>query len=222
MSVKALVLLLFKFTRKLFRKFGMNLNRLWPRVTNPDEYSETHISNCKLLPSRLHLLDSLPKGGVAIELGVDSGEFSKEILQRVQPISLFLVDGWSQDGYGLDKKREVLDRFTTEIRNGKIEVIHKLSHEAAALFPDDYFDFVYIDTDHTYETTKLELELYRKKIKPGGYLCGDDYVVGNVSGSLHYGVIAAVSEFCQNENWPLSHLTLEPFRPSSFAIRRPI
>lgn len=220
--MKNIALVLFQSTQRLFSFFGMNLNRTWPLVRNSDEYSETQLANCKVLPSRRHLLDELPKGGVAIELGVDSGKFSKEILDRVQPNRLILVDAWSTRRYGLDKKRGVIDRYDTEIQNGRIEVMQMLSSGAAGLFPDDYFDFVYIDTDHTYETTRLELDLYRQKVKPGGYICGDDYVVGNVSSSLHYGVIAAVSEFCQNENWPLSYLTLEPYRPSSFAIRRPL
>lgn len=35
-------------------------------------------------------------------------------------------------------------------------------------------DFVFIDTDHTYEQTKKEFELWSKKVKPGGLLLFDD------------------------------------------------
>ena len=43
-------------------------------------------------------------------------------------------------------------------------------------FPGEYFDFVYIDSDHRYATVKEDFEPYFKKLKVGGLLCGDDYV----------------------------------------------
>ena len=219
--MKKIMFFFYSRAKKIFRFFGLNLSRAWPITTNPLDFSETHLSECRVLPSRNHLLDVLPKDGVAIELGVASGDFSGEILKRMQPSRLYLVDGWSQPRYGLDKKLEVFHRFGQQIENGQVEVIQMLSHEAGSLFAEEFFDFVYIDTDHSYETTKLELDVYKQKVKPGGYICGDDYVVGNVRSSLPYGVIAAVSEFCQKEDWPLEYITLEPYRASSFAIRRP-
>ena len=38
-----------------------------------------------------------------------------------------------------------------------------------------YFDWIYIDGNHTYEYVKQDLEGYRPKVKPGGYMAGDDY-----------------------------------------------
>ena len=38
--------------------------------------------------------------------------------------------------------------------------------------PENSLDMVYIDTDHTYNTTKLELEAAALAVKPSGLICG--------------------------------------------------
>jgi hypothetical protein len=54
--------------------------------------------------------------------------------------------------------------------------VHRgFSNQVAVQFPDEYFDFVYIDSDHRYATVKEDLELYSKKLKVRRLLCGDDY-----------------------------------------------
>lgn len=62
-------------------------------------------------------------------------------------------------------------------------------------FPDEYFDFVYIDGDHRYAAVKEDLELYFKKLKVRGLLCGGDY---GESGWWKGGVERAVDEFASN------------------------
>lgn len=54
------------------------------------------------------------------------------------------------------------------------------SKEAADLFPkrffpEGYFDFVYIDADHTYEMVKRDIEIWLPLIKKGGMIGGHDY-----------------------------------------------
>jgi len=87
-------------------------------------------------------------------------------------------------------------------------------------FPDAYFDWIYIDTDHSYPTTRDELAVYESKMKPGGIIAGHDYVMGNWRGSLKFGVIEAVHEFCIARNWELLYVTTEQTTNASFAIRK--
>ena len=54
---------------------------------------------------------------------------------------------------------------------------------------DKYFDFVYLDGDHSYEGVKKDLDSWYPKLKKFGVMCGDDY------GNMHLPVIEAVSEF---------------------------
>jgi len=59
---------------------------------------------------------------------------------------------------------------------------------ADKFFPDRFFDLIFFDTLHHYEHVNAEINLYKKKIKPGGILCGHDYV------NTIPGVVQAVKE----------------------------
>eukprot|EP00913_Durusdinium_trenchii_P034386 g32168.t2 len=48
------------------------------------------------------------------------------------------------------------------------------SQEAAARFPPETFDVVFIDGDHSYSAVREDLRLWRPKIRPGGLLAGHD------------------------------------------------
>lgn len=67
------------------------------------------------------------------------------------------------------------------------------SCETSKRFPDNYFDFVYIDSSHLYPDTLHELEAYKNKVKPDGWLCGHDY-----SEKDWVNVFRSVKEFSQN------------------------
>ena len=62
-------------------------------------------------------------------------------------------------------------------------------------FPDEYFDWVYIDGNHLYEYVKEDLEVSLRKTKAGGLITGDDYTEG---GWWEGGVKKAVDEFSTN------------------------
>jgi len=49
------------------------------------------------------------------------------------------------------------------------------SIEASVYLPDESVDFCFIDSDHAYESVKLDLETWWKKIKINGILGGHDY-----------------------------------------------
>lgn len=69
------------------------------------------------------------------------------------------------------------------------------------MFEDSFFDWVYIDTDHSYCTTWNELLLCNKKVKPDGLIVGHGFCTGNVVTPVPYGVIEAVNKFCVEYNW---------------------
>ncbi len=70
----------------------------------------------------------------------------------------------------------------------KVTLIALPSERAAKLFEDHYFDCVFIDAAHTYEAASNDIALWRNKVKPGGFIAGDDYV------KPWGGVIQAVDE----------------------------
>jgi hypothetical protein len=160
--------------------------------------------------ARAFLLQQLPRHSTCAEIGVYKGAFSASIIEIVKPTRLHLIDPWRYEGcaefreswYGgaqgvnqanMDAIHEsVLRRFQIEITSGTVCVHRAGSSEAAVLFPDEYFDWVYIDGNHRYEFVKNDLELYCEKVKRRGYLTGDDY---ENQGWWQGGVKKAVDEF---------------------------
>jgi len=148
---------------------------------------------------RRKLLKKMPKYSVCAELGVNDGLFSEEIIKIIKPKKLVLIDVWhvnqnfsdpiTQQEYDL-KYNFVKEKFKL---NPEVKVI-KGRTDSINTFPDNYFDWVYIDADHEYEAVKNDLENCYPKIKPGGHIIGDDYLHENYKDMI-YGVIEAVDEF---------------------------
>jgi len=184
------------------------------------QLEQKNIENCEILLNRKALLEKMQKESIVGEIGVDKGEFSKCIFNEVKPRKLHLIDIWGSDRYHDGKFRTVQQTFSSEIEDGDVQIHRKLSTEAVSDFSDNYFDWIYVDTNHSYETTRDELKLYAPKLKEGGIIAGHDYEQGNWITTYRYGVIEAVHEFCVNNDWELLYLTAEPTENKSFAIRK--
>ena len=179
-----------------------------------------HVENCELVADRAALLQKLPRRGRIAELGVDQGDFSARIMAQCEPEKLTLVDLWGTRRYGEKKAQGVQEKFEDHLSSGRMEIVRASSIAAAAGFEDETFDWVYIDTDHSYKTTKEELLHWAPKVKKTGYLAGHDHVMGNWKKRYKYGVIEAVQEFCIAHNWRYSFLTADYSENNSFAISR--
>jgi hypothetical protein len=57
----------------------------------------------------------------------------------------------------------------------RIQLIIADSTAAAQLFSDASLDWVHLDARHDYASVKADIEAWLPKIKPGGWLSGDDY-----------------------------------------------
>ena len=63
------------------------------------------------------------------------------------------------------------------------------SHDELKKFEDNSIDILFIDGGHEYSVIKKDIEIGWEKVKPGGYICGDDY-----SGDYHLNKIDKVSK----------------------------
>jgi hypothetical protein len=162
-----------------------------------------------------------PLNAVCAEIGVDKGDFSEQILKITAPSKLHLIDAWGDSlRYHDGLKIAVQERFKTEIQNDQVNINIGYSTDVLNTFPDQYFDWVYLDTDHTYSTTAAELRILKTKMKRNGIISGHDYISGNWITGFRYGVIEAVNEMCVKEGWELIFLTSETNQCRSFAIRK--
>jgi predicted O-methyltransferase YrrM len=197
------------------KSFRRALRRSAPEVS----ISDAHTRGCEVLSSREALLGRLPSGGTAAEIGVANGEYTLAILAHNRPRVLHLVDLWESDRYrkGLQSIRR---RFESQIADGGIQIHQGMSIDVLHSFPEAYFDWVYIDTDHSYETTLAELRAAAPKMRPGGIIAGHDFCPGNVLTPWPYGVVEACNMFCVEAGWRYRFLAMEARGRLSFALHR--
>lgn len=182
---------------------------------------QKHIQHLEVLINRKELLKKLPKAAVCSELGVNEGEFSQQILSITEPAKLHLIDAWGNaTRYHDGLKLLVAEKLDKEIKAGVVEINVGFSTEVLSTIPDKYFDWVYLDTDHSYHVTANELHILKDKVKEDGIIAGHDYIIGNWEGNCRYGVIEAVHELCVKDNWELIYTTINNSEMPSFAIRR--
>jgi len=155
---------------------------------------------------RLYALLRAPRHGVCAEIGVWQGGFSARIVQLRNPRELHLIDPWQFDprlpdrmyGGSVAKNQADMDAIMAAVVRRFADVpavkVHRhKSLDAAKLFPDGYFDWVYIDGDHSYEAVLADLEAWLPKVKPGGAMALDDYIWRDETGSAS--VKAAADSF---------------------------
>jgi len=178
----------------------------------------------KLFAPKAHVLKLIEAGMVCGEIGVWKGAFSQKTLLR-HPGKLHLIDPWlylpeyNDRVYGKrgNNSQEKMDKVYNEVvelfKNTPNVVIHRLtSQQAISKFGDDYFDFIYIDGNHSYEFVKKDLELYIPKVKRGGYITGDDYISRHCP---HGGPKKAVSEILSTKG-----IELLSVKNNQYVLRR--
>ena len=167
--------------------------------------------------SRLPLLTLLPKKAVGAEIGVFAGLFSKALLSELEPVEFHMIDVWERmfspnypdwgayTAYGNLKtavaREAARERAMVFSEKTKVHLHETSSEKWLKSIPDEYLDWVYLDSSHSYEGTMTELDLLRRKMKPSGIITGDDF--WRDPDSPHYGVFRAVHTFCLNSPFKL-------------------
>ena len=114
-----------------------------------------------------------PENAVGIELGVSWGYFSNVILMSKAVKRLFSVDCWA-DHHNDD---EYVAACRLLAKHGTRSVVMRsYFDEVLHLFPDLYFDFIYIDAyAHTGQENGTLLDKWYPKLKTCGIFAGHDY-----------------------------------------------
>ena len=158
---------------------------------------------------RRRVFTTVPRGGVCAEIGVWRGDFSQRILDVLAPKELHLIDPWlfaphfPRRWYGGSLARgqadmdAIMESVRQRFRTSPAVQIHRAESMAAVeQFPANYFDWVYIDGDHSTSAVLADLEAWYPKLKPQGSLVLDDYYWRDEAGKRS--VKAAVDAFLGN------------------------
>ncbi len=179
-----------------YQEFKKQILGLSPENPKPEKQADTNLAATELAlkapgrhKNRLRLLEQLPKNGRGAEIGVWNGGFSEFILEVTRPRELVLIDPWDLLSNQSEEERTHKKHADTEFmddmfqnvsgRYGHLDnvtIAKGFSADVLSAYPDDYFDWVYVDGNHQYEFVKVDIDLAFQKVKPGGIIAGDDFL----------------------------------------------
>ena len=119
------------------------------------------------------------------EIGVWKGEFAAAMLESCESIeAYYMIDPWAHlpdwnKPFNVSSEQfevihhEAMQR--TEFARDKRVVLRGRTKEVADRLEDGSLDFVYIDGDHTLRGITLDLMLLFRKVRPTGFIGGDDF-----------------------------------------------
>ncbi len=186
-----------------------------------------------ILSSRKDLgvfLNSLNLKNEGVELGVNTGEFSRIILSHWEGSKLHLVDAWekqdnliyndlcnhgSQDHY-ISCYQQTCEKFKN---NNRVKIYRNYSEHAVTEFKDKSLDFVYLDANHSFKATYEDICRWNEKVKDGGILSGHDYVNGYFHNSVWFGSKYAVDKWAAENGYQVYFTWEDGMFPSWYIFK---
>jgi hypothetical protein len=165
--------------------------------------------------TRDEMLTAVPKHAVIAELGVFTGAFSTVILKICQPAELHLIDMWEgrvecgdRDGENIQVVDDLaLVYLALALRGDSRYTLHRgTTVDVLKTFPDHYFDFIYVDADHSEEAVYNDLVLASQKALWG--------IGGHDLCQRFPGVERAVNRFLNESGWRMTCRTTVDKCPS--------
>ncbi len=166
---------------------GIILNKKYYKKMINDEYITKLLSNKRMffqgyenineLYGLKDLIDeNITDQTIICEIGSFAGVSSE--LFSIYCKKIYCIDKWDAyyDVNSMEIMMEAENKFDKLIN--KYDNIIKLkmsSLEAVKLFPDEFFDIIYIDASHLYNDVKTDIINWLPKIKKNGIISGHDY-----------------------------------------------
>ena len=106
------------------------------------------------------------------EIGIDEGDMACDVIKATNLDLYVLVDP--------EPKAKFYNflKSSYNILNPRILFMRMFSNESVKLIPDESLDLVFIDANHSYESVKEDIKIWKSKIRKGGILSGHDYEHG--------------------------------------------
>lgn len=192
-------------------------------IDNTELIDNAFLKNARLVSNRDKSLSMIPQGAIVAELGVFRGDFSDVMIKSINPQMFVAIDLFMEDSFFSSNKcshyQYYTSRFQDYIKKGKMKVLKSLSWEGLEAFPDDYFDYIYIDAGHDYDSVLKDTRISYKKIKHGGIIQYNDYIIYDYVMGMTYGIAAVVNSFINNTKSEVINYCLSKSGFDDIAIR---
>jgi SAM-dependent methyltransferase len=195
----------YRVTRAIWRRtLGMRVrdqsDSAVPLFAVPPKLQPEHVARCRMFANRLTMLESLKTGGIWAEIGTWEGEFAGHIKAICKPSELHLID----IDFGRTRSKDF-------IREGDGVRFHQGdSSTQLNSFADGYFDFIYIDGDHSLLGVAKDVDAAIRKLKPDGLLLFNDYIAFNQVELEPFGTVAVVNSLCCDKGFEVMGFAFHP------------
>jgi hypothetical protein len=171
------------------------------------------------------------RGGIFAEIGVARGDFSEFLIEKLEPrlfvgFDIFLMheypEHWGTPSEILFNGKTQLEFYKERFSSRGKQVVTEVGPGDVKLleYPDEYFDLIYIDANHSYESVKRDARVASQKLKKNGILIFNDYVMFDHFANVPYGVVQAVNEMVVYDSWCVTGFALERQMFCDIAIQR--
>jgi SAM-dependent methyltransferase len=149
------------------------------------------------------LVDRISEGSNIVEVGAWLGKSTNYLATKIKEskkkLNFTTVDTWKGtddekihqsivSSFGGDIFYEFIDNTIHSNNFNNFNIIKDTSENAASQFENSSLDFVLLDAGHSYSDLMNDLNSWYKRVKPGGYIVGDDF-------GVFKGVTQAASEY---------------------------
>lgn len=185
------------------------------------EISEEQTKNTSILRNRYSIIDILAgqdKPLRLMEIGAAAGDYAQLMADNIKIEKMILIDKFesedimpnSSNRYSKDENYQfVIDRFKD---NPAVDVIKSKSIDVLPKFipmeDKDKFDFIYLDSDHSFHNVYNELLYASQIVKEFGVIGIDDFSSATDDPIHPYEVMQAVTTFLHNnKEWKVKFFT---------------
>ncbi|MCR4324232.1 MAG: class I SAM-dependent methyltransferase [Candidatus Curtissbacteria bacterium] len=142
-----------------------------------------------------------------VEVGTEKGKNAQTMFEIIPNLKLYGVDAYKHhpqashmyhaklrnwdDKWFQDCKNQCLKRM-----NGKnFTLLQGFSENMADKMEDNSVDFVYIDSDHSYDSVMQDIIKWGRKVRKGGIMSGHDYFFDNDKSGRRVKVTQAINDY---------------------------
>ncbi len=141
------------------------------------------------------------------EVGLEKGKNAQEMFECIPNLKLYGVDPYKhhpQYSYAAVAYTRNWDEYYLEgvkqqaykrMQGRNAVIIEKFSEEAVKDIPDNSLDFVYIDSDHSYDFVMQDIIIWGRKVRKGGIISGHDYFYDSNKEGRRAKVTQAINDY---------------------------